>query len=223
MNSCTERVLLVAESRIAATAIKSTLQQASCTQVIGYVKSRRSCSAVIGELLPDVVIVLEAREPEDVLARVRDARGAAVNAKIIVVTDSMEPLWLARLTEAGADAAIRKRPDAISVGALVREIIRGNVASLHSPVARQDGGHGQATAAGLTSREREILVLVAQGEQNGEIARRLWITEQTVKFHLSNVYRKLGVANRTQASHVAYMDGIVDVSDTTPRRLTSAA
>ena len=54
----------------------------------------------------------------------------------------------------------------------------------------------------LTARELEILRLVASGNSNRRIAQRLWVTEQTVKFHLSNVYRKLGVANRTEASHV---------------------
>jgi DNA-binding NarL/FixJ family response regulator len=56
------------------------------------------------------------------------------------------------------------------------------------------------TARLLTKRENEILHLVADGLPNAEIARRLWVTEQTVKFHLSNIYRKLGVSNRTQAS-----------------------
>ena len=55
----------------------------------------------------------------------------------------------------------------------------------------------------LTNRELEILRLAAQGLTNGRIARDLWVTEQTVKFHLSNVYRKLGVPNRTEASRYA--------------------
>jgi DNA-binding CsgD family transcriptional regulator len=61
----------------------------------------------------------------------------------------------------------------------------------------------------LTERELEILRLVASGSTNGDIARRLWVTEQTVKFHLRNIYRKLGVANRTQASHFAHVRGLV--------------
>ena len=55
----------------------------------------------------------------------------------------------------------------------------------------------------LTRREREILTLVSEGLQNADIAQQLWITEQTVKFHLTNIYRKLGVSNRTQASRWA--------------------
>jgi len=58
--------------------------------------------------------------------------------------------------------------------------------------------HGEV--ANLTAREVEILKKVAEGQSNADIAESLWVTEQTVKFHLSNVYRKLGVANRTQAA-----------------------
>jgi DNA-binding CsgD family transcriptional regulator len=61
----------------------------------------------------------------------------------------------------------------------------------------------------LTDRELEILHLVASGATNAEIARQLWITQQTVKFHVSNVYRKLDVANRTEACHYAHVNGLV--------------
>jgi DNA-binding CsgD family transcriptional regulator len=62
-------------------------------------------------------------------------------------------------------------------------------------------------------REKEILGLVAEGHTNGQIARLLWVTEQTVKFHLSNTYRKLGVANRTEASHYAHVNNLMRVPD----------
>jgi DNA-binding CsgD family transcriptional regulator len=59
-----------------------------------------------------------------------------------------------------------------------------------------------------------VLRLVAAGAPNSRIAAELWITEQTVKFHLSKVYRKLGVSNRTQASRLAYLHGLIDVPGT---------
>ena len=62
---------------------------------------------------------------------------------------------------------------------------------------------------GLTRREVEILGLVAQGYSNAVMARMLWVTEQTVKFHLSNIYRKLDVANRTEASRWAQLRGLL--------------
>jgi DNA-binding NarL/FixJ family response regulator len=64
-------------------------------------------------------------------------------------------------------------------------------------------------ACPLTPRELEILRAAAEGPTNAQIARQLWVTEQTVKFHLSNIYRKLGVSNRTEASRYALMHGLV--------------
>ena len=61
----------------------------------------------------------------------------------------------------------------------------------------------------MTQREVEILLLVAEGHTNRAIARMLWVTEQTVKFHLSNIYRKLHVSNRTEASRWAQMNDLL--------------
>jgi DNA-binding CsgD family transcriptional regulator len=69
-----------------------------------------------------------------------------------------------------------------------------------------------AGEAGLTRREREILQLVAEGHSNAQLARMLWVTEQTVKFHLSNIYRKLDVANRTEASRWAQLNGLLSAA-----------
>ena len=65
---------------------------------------------------------------------------------------------------------------------------------------------------GLTRRELEILTLVAEGHSNAQLARMLWVTEQTVKFHLSNIYRKLNVSNRTEASRWAQVHGLLPLS-----------
>jgi DNA-binding NarL/FixJ family response regulator len=67
-----------------------------------------------------------------------------------------------------------------------------------------------AVASGLTDRELEILKALARGLSNQQIAKEFWVTEQTVKFHLSNIYRKLQVANRTEAARYAYEHGLAD-------------
>jgi DNA-binding CsgD family transcriptional regulator len=64
----------------------------------------------------------------------------------------------------------------------------------------------------LTRREVEILRLVAEGHSNSTLAKMLWVTEQTVKFHLANIYRKLNVANRTEASRWAHLNGMLAAS-----------
>ena len=63
----------------------------------------------------------------------------------------------------------------------------------------------------LTRRELEILRLAAEGYSNAQLAQMLWVTEQTVKFHLSNIYRKLRVSNRTEASRWAQQHGLLNV------------
>ena len=75
----------------------------------------------------------------------------------------------------------------------------------------------------MTARELEILRLVAAGALERRIARELCVTEQTVKFHLSNVYRKLGVANRTEASHYAHVHGLLELARATPAARAAAA
>jgi DNA-binding NarL/FixJ family response regulator len=92
----------------------------------------------------------------------------------------------------------------VSLGTLLREISHGNV--VHRYQARVVAAADEDCP--LTERELEILRLVAEGYTNGRIARELWVTEQTVKFHLSNTYRKLGVANRTEASRYAHVHNL---------------
>ena len=82
-----------------------------------------------------------------------------------------------------------------------------------APAPLRRAGSGIASdAPALTQRELEVLSLVAAGAPNSRIAAQLWITEQTVKFHLSKVYRKLGVSNRTAASHHAYVHGLLETT-----------
>ena len=75
----------------------------------------------------------------------------------------------------------------------------------------RDEGHGAhwGSAADYVEAHRAAW-LAARGLTNGRIGRELWITEQTVKFHLSNIYRKLGVVNRTEASRVAHLGGLME-------------
>ena len=105
------------------------------------------------------------------------------------------------------DACVSKSTNLPSLGTLIHEIVERNIVCALPPAVR-DGGAGASTDD-LTAREREILLLVADGLTNARIGRELWVTEQTVKFHLSNIYRKLGVSNRTQASRYAHMNGMV--------------
>jgi DNA-binding NarL/FixJ family response regulator len=202
------RILIVAENALAAEAIRGALRYAPACQVIGYVDGRNASGGAVATAQPDVVVVDHMSSSERSLARVREVRSAAPKAKIVLLAADMDAGLLDKATTAGIDAAIAKTAQAASVGMLVREVAAGNV--YHAFMASSTPSAELSEAAELlTARELEILQLVAAGLSNSRIARQLWVAEQTVKFHLSNIYRKLGLANRTEASHYAHMHGLL--------------
>ena len=108
----------------------------------------------------------------------------------------------------GAAGYIVKTIDPDDLPAAIRQTVQGTVFSARAvldPRKARQRGPDQL----ITDRELEILQHVAEGLSNAQIAKALWVTEQTVKFHLSNVYRKLGVSNRTEASRYALSRGLL--------------
>ncbi len=202
-------VVIVTDNGFAAEAIRRSFRGASGVRVAGYVDGRHASGAAVAEARPDVVIVDEMTWSANSVARISEVRRAIPATKIIVLTAESDADWLGDAVRAGADAAITKTVQPTTLGLLVREIWAGTIHHAFSGPrvsVSSDAGHSK-----LTPRELEILRLVASGASNGLIARQLWVTEQTVKFHLSNVYRKLGVGNRTEASHYAHVNGLTDV------------
>ena len=204
-------VVIVTDNGFAAEAIRRSFRGASGVRVAGYVDGRNPCGAAVAGAAPEVVLVDEMTWSATAVARIAEVRRAVpTTTKIIVLAADPDATWLADAVRAGADAAIAKTVQPTTLGLLVREIWAGTV---HHAFAGRRASGTSVTGAGhdtLTPRELEILRLVAGGASNGLIARQLWVTEQTVKFHLSNVYRKLGVANRTQASHYAHVHELVE-------------
>ena len=205
------RLLLVADDPLSASALRRALRAASAFEVLdGYVDGAASCAAMMIGHAPQVVVVDQMRSRDDTIARIAEVHSVLPATKIVLLQDNMEPAWLTAAAAAGADAAIAKTFRLDGIGALVREVAAGNV--FHSFQAAQALPRPivGSLLSQLTDRELEILRRVAAGAPNSRIAAQLWITEQTVKFHLSNVYRKLGVSNRTEASHFAYVHGLLE-------------
>jgi DNA-binding NarL/FixJ family response regulator len=202
------RVLIVVDNALTAEAIRREMRHAPGCTVIGYVNGRNPCAMAVASAAPDLVLVDDMQEPETTLERIREVRAAVPASKIVLLTVGMESMRLADACAAGADAAIAKSASPARVGLMIREVAAGTV--FHA-FARTAGPRREPSVCpDLTARELEILQWVAAGASNSAIARELFVTEQTVKFHLSNVYRKLGVANRTQASHFAYHHGLLE-------------
>jgi DNA-binding NarL/FixJ family response regulator len=200
------RLVIVADHVAAGEAIRRELRHAAAFPVVDFVKNSPGCGEAVARLAPQVVVVDHLDDDSASLAAIGEVRQAMPEAKVVLLTADMAPGWLAELEAAGADAAISRTMKTGAVGLFVREVARGNVFHAFRQSARRNG----KAAADLTLRELEILRRVAAGASNASIASEIWVTEQTVKFHLSNVYRKLGVANRTEASHYAHTHGLID-------------
>jgi DNA-binding NarL/FixJ family response regulator len=106
----------------------------------------------------------------------------------------------------GARGFIVKTLGSVELADAVHELL---AATDFRVIGKDDENDGDTHAAGLSERELAMLGTLARGLSNKAIGRELWITEQTVKFHLTNIYRKLGVENRTQAVRYAYEEGLV--------------
>jgi DNA-binding NarL/FixJ family response regulator len=199
-----KRLMIVADHSFVVQAIRLALRQTAGFQVVGFFDGRGSVRDALIQLRPDVVLVDDMQETENALARLREITAEVPDAKSLLLTLRMETDWLDEAFEAGAQAVVSKTVHPVSLGTLLREISHGNVVHRYQPrvtaMAESD--------CPLTDRELEILRLVSEGYTNGRIARELWVTEQTVKFHLSNTYRKLGVANRTEASRYAHVHNL---------------
>jgi DNA-binding NarL/FixJ family response regulator len=210
------RLMIVADDPLSASGVRRALGATAGFDVIdGYADGRGPCDGAAAAHCPDLVVVDQMDSRTHTLNRIGEIRTTLPDAKIILLPASMEPTWLTKAARAGADAAIARSSPLEGLGALMREIAAGNVFHAFEPPTaplRPAAPSSLPPLPRLTNRELEVLRLVAAGAPNSRIAAQLWITEQTVKFHLSKVYRKLGVANRTEASHHAYVHGLLETT-----------
>jgi DNA-binding NarL/FixJ family response regulator len=162
-----------------------------------------------------VVLDGDSGEPADLVASVERLVRIGRDVRVIVLLADEDHRLIGMLLDAGATSCVSKSVYPSDLGAVIRQAARGTVfrrpEALASDATVSSTGVGGGGDLSLTRRELQILRLARDGVGNKEIARDLWITEQTVKFHLSNVYRKLGVSNRTRASRVAEQHGLLSI------------
>jgi DNA-binding NarL/FixJ family response regulator len=147
----------------------------------------------------------------DGLTCLREALARVPELKVIALSGSDDEQRVEAAFAAGAAAYVLKRAQPEDLAAAFRQVF---TPSLYL-ATRRGPAHvpleSDPDDSGLTRRELEILRLVAEGGTNGDVARRLWVTEPTVKFHLANIFRKLNVTNRTQASRWAHAHGLLEM------------
>ncbi len=170
---------------------------AKATEVLALVQRHRA-----DVLLLDITM----RELDGWTFLERVSRGAPW-VRTIVFSALTEGELLARAGRLGVGAVVNKAVEPSALAPLVRRVAAGEV--LMQPELCMSP---PVVAHGLTHRELEILLCVAAGLANDDVARRLEITSQTVKFHLTQIYQKLGVKSRTAAARFAFDNGLVEVS-----------
>jgi len=132
--------------------------------------------------------------------------------RVVVLSGSDEPDAIADSFAAGAAAFVVRGAHPDDLAAAIRQVFAPTI-YLRGQLSTAGSNRLSRPAALdlLTAREREILCLAAEGLSNARLAQQLWVTEQTVKFHLSNVYRKIQVTNRTEASRWAQVHGLLTI------------
>jgi DNA-binding NarL/FixJ family response regulator len=181
--------------------------------VVGRATDGDDALAMIEEHQPDVFIVGIDSRRMDGIECMRAVSRLYPDMRSVVVADDAEPESIAASFAAGASVYCIKSAEQGDLSSAIRQAFERSIylatGQLAESVAQAAEPKADAAARELTRRELEILQLVAEGHSNSQLARMLWVTEQTVKFHLSNIYRKLNVANRTEASRWAQVNGLL--------------
>ena len=186
--------------------------------VSGKATTGHEALSLVRRLRPDLLITdISVGDGERAgLTCLYEARQSVPELRSIVLSLSDDSDEIDAALRAGALAYVLKSAHPDDLASAVRQAFRHSVYfALPAGVSNGDSiskGRESADRVELTKREREILRLAVEGHSNAQLAEMLWVTEQTVKFHLSNVYRKLKVSNRTEAARWAQLHGLVETS-----------
>jgi DNA-binding NarL/FixJ family response regulator len=201
------KVLIADDHRLMVEGIRRALEPAGDIEIVGEAATGSQVLPLVRRLSPDVVL-LDMRMPlMDGLQCLDAIRKNCPKVKVIVLSVFSDPEHIQAAFRHGACGYIVKSVNPIDLPSAIRQAVDGTV--FHAIGLPDSTAESVGKANGLTERELAILKAVARGLSNSAIGKELWVTEQTVKFHLTNIYRKLDLANRTEAAKYAYDHGLI--------------
>jgi two-component system, NarL family, response regulator LiaR len=200
------RVLIAEDHPLAAAAMRAVIEVDGGFEVVGEARSGSQVLPRARELRPDLVL-LDLMLPElDGLTCLERLANEFPEVPVVVCSGQADEEGVEAARERGACAFVTKTGDPENLPVALRAAADGDPFAVYGEL---ETPRRASEDLGLSEREASLLATLARGLSNQEIGKELWITEQTVKFHLTNVYRKLGVENRTQATRIAYEHGLV--------------
>jgi DNA-binding NarL/FixJ family response regulator len=205
----TIRVVIVDDHAVLRSGLEQLLGGQPDLEVVGTAASGSEAIELARELRPDVVLMDLQMPGVDGVSATRAIVGDEL-ADVLVLTSYSDAERIVGALDAGAMGYLLKdaEPDEVLRG--IRAVARGE-SPINPRAARELLGARRMTGAGaaeLTPRETEVLALVRQGLANKQIARRLGISERTVKAHLTSAFQRIGVVDRTQAALWAERNGL---------------
>jgi|SRR5947209_8880213 len=203
------KVLIADDHPLMLQGIRRALEASDDIDVVGEARSGEELLALVERRSPDLVLLdlhmpgLQGLECVTELQR----RWPLIKAVVISASDDRATIDAALL--AGASAYILKSVSPMDIPSVLRQASAGAVYHVPSAPAAKPSEQSVPTGPELTPRETTILIAVANGLTTKAISRDLWLSEHTVKFHLTNIYRKLGVSNRSAAVRYAFENDLV--------------
>ncbi len=182
--------------------IRTALEQTNDIRVVGEAAVAEDILAHGLHLQPDVFLLSQGIPDFNIVEAVAEIRAALAGAKVLIAGARQDPAFIRALVEAGAEGSLLKDDPPEDVVQAVRLVMRGQVwysqELLRQLLAAQ---HDRAAYEGahLSPRDRQILVLLAQGRSNAQIGEELHLTRQTIKNYVSRIYRILGISSRAEA------------------------
>jgi DNA-binding NarL/FixJ family response regulator len=216
----TIRVLIADDQRVVRDGLSMLVALIDGVQVVGTACDGAEAVRLAEARHPDVVM-MDLRMPgTDGIAATANLRERLPAARVLVLTTYADEDAIVPALQAGARGYLTKDASAEQIEAAIRAVHAGQthldpvvqerlVAAVTSqPRAASPPGPGQKPPGGLTAREAEVLTLLASGLSNTEIARRLYLSNATVKTHINRIFAKTGARDRAQAVRYAYQHGL---------------
>lgn len=205
----TTTVLLVDDHPVVRSGLRAVLDSADGVSVVGEAATGEEAIALAAHLRPDVVLCdLRLGEGIDGIRATSEIRALDQSPAVLILTTFDRDAEILGAIEAGAAGYLLKDIDPESIIDGIRRAASGDMVLAPDLASRVLRGI-RSPLPKLTDREIEVLILVAKGSANKEIARALFVTEATVKTHLVHIFTKLGVDSRSRAIHVAQERGLI--------------